>query len=78
MITVPIEDIERDFYWSGSSKFIVNNKTIDYFIGFIINSQYGVSFANSEYFKSIQPFLKDKINNVKKKKFILKGFFLII
>ena len=77
MITIPIEDIERDFYWSGSSKFIVNNKTIDYFIGFIINSQYGVSFANSEYFKSIQPFLKDKINNgkCKEKEVYIKGIF---
>ena len=77
MITIPIEDIERDYYWSGSSNFIVNNKTLDYFVGFIINSQYGVSFANSEYFKSIQPFLKDKINNgkCKEKEVYIKGIF---
>ncbi len=77
MMTIQLVDIDNEFFWTVSSKFKVDNNTMDFYQGFIINSQYGFNFAYSEYSTYISPFLKDKISNgkCKEKEIYIEGIF---
>ena len=77
MMSISTADIDKEFFWSVSSSFKVNNKTIDIYQGFIINSQYGFNLAFSEYYTHISPFLSEKIDNgkCKEKTITFEGIF---
>lgn len=60
---INLEKIDGDIFWTGNGNIFSGNKELSISEGFIITSEYGVNFANSEYYESIEPYLKNKIEN---------------